>query len=146
VIDIEKIAAELNCSIEIVDFNPGDISARVIRDPSDKSRYRIQISSKEGPLNKRFLIAHEISHIIIHDDGKDQFVELSQPLINYATEDLMYKEVQANILATAILLPKEQVMKAWKACRSIDQVAEIFNVSKAATSLRLDGLGLLEGE
>ncbi len=50
------------------------------------------------------------------------------------------------MLASALLLPFEKVKRVWELSKSVDEVAEVFNVSKEATCNRLDNLGFLENE
>lgn len=144
-VDIFQIAKGLGCSIETVEFDPSNISARVVRDLSLQSKYTIQISRKDTFKRQKFSIAHEIAHIILHDDGKDEFIELRQGAVDYAPEEL-YKEVQANMLAAALLLPYEKIKRLWEVSKSVDDVAEVFNVSKEAACNRLANLGFLENE
>lgn len=142
-IDIHAIAKKLGCKVEEVDFDPTDVSARVVRNP-DKS-FTIQVNRDDSILRRKFSIAHEIAHIVLHDDGEDEFVEFRKRQIEYEPHAL-YKEVQANMLASALLLPKEPVIIAWELTKSIDVVAEQFSVSKEAAYNRLSNLRLLDDE
>ncbi len=145
-VDVFKIAEGLGCNVQLADFQPENVSARVVRVESLEKPYTIQVARNESPRRQKFSIAHEIAHIILHDDGTNEFVELRQPTSVYADEGLLYKEVQANMLASALLLPANQVRNIWASSKSIDDLAEIFNVSKSAAYFRLDNLGLLENE
>lgn len=126
-IDIYRIAHGLGCKIELVDFDPPNISAKISR--NSPNTYIIQVCRSDSLRRQKFSIAHEIAHIILHDDGQDEFIEFRQNSIDYSPNEL-YKEVQANMLASALLLPKQQVTRVWEMSKSIDTVADIFNVSK----------------
>ena len=143
-VDIYKLAEALGCKVEEVDFDPPQVSARVIRNKATDSSYAytIQVSRRDSTRRKKFSVAHEISHIVLHDDGKSNFVELRQPSGSYDARNL-FKETQANMLAAALLLPADQVRKAWYEVKSVDQVADIFSVTTTAAYNRLDNLGLL---
>lgn len=143
-VDIYSIAKKLGCKVELVDFDPSSVSARVLRHGENGS-FTIQVARTDSLLRRKFSIAHEIAHIVLHDDGKDEFIEFRKNLIEYDPEEL-YKEVQANMLASALLLPKELVRIAWESTRSIDMVAEQFSVSKEAAYNRLSNLRLLEND
>ena len=144
--DIYRIAFGLGCRVEIVDFEPPTISARVIRGSKLGVDYTIQVSRNDSEKRRKFSIAHEIAHIVLHDDGDNEFVELrKKSAIDYSPEDL-YKEVQANMLASALLLPKNAVEEVWQSSHGIDEIAETFDVSTEAAYYRLQNLGLLGNE
>lgn len=144
-VDINTIAHGLGCDIELVDFNLPNISAQVLRRDGDSGGYTIQLSRGDNPRRQKFSVAHEIAHIVLHDDGKSNFIELRQSLIEY-DEKALYKEVQANMLASALLLPADQVRSIWDSSKSVDLISETFNVSYQAAYNRLDNLGLLINE
>lgn len=141
-LDVIQLAQSLGCKVEEVDFDPDTISAKVQK-VADGS-YLIQVSRRDSAKRQRFSIAHEISHIVLHDD--DEFVEWRKPLSDYDDPDMLYKEVQANMLASALLMPKELVKKVWGETKDIDDLAEAFNVSRSAAYYRLDNLRLLNGD
>ena len=144
-VDAVTLARWFNCDVEEVDFTPKEISARIKRD-SDTKECVIQISKSDGAKRQRFSIAHEVAHLVLHDDGKKEFVEWRKQLSDYDTESELYKEVQANMLASALLMPKALVQSAWKESRDIEDLASIFNVSRSAAYYRVENLGLLSGE
>lgn len=140
-INIYKIAKELGCLIEIVDFQPNNISARIVRNESLDCKCIIQVSIKDSIRRRNFSIAH----IILHDNGEDEFIEYRQALIDYVPEDL-YKETQANMLASALLLPAEAIKLVWNESQDVAEIADVFNISKEAVCNRLINLGLLQDE
>lgn len=142
-VDIYAIAQGLGCKVEEVDFNDATVSAQVLRDKEIDNGYVIQIARNDPPRRKKFSVAHEIAHIVLHDDGKNKFIEQRRPIADYP-QDVAYKEIQASMLAAAILLPDQQVRQAWQASKSVDEVAEMFNVSYKAAFNRLDNLNLLD--
>ena len=143
-VDAVKLAQFFGCEVEEVTFNPQTISARIKRDV-DSTRYIIQISRDDEPKRQRFSIAHEVAHLLLHDDGKESFIEWRKKLSEYGENDL-YKEIQANMLSSALLMPKALVERAWKESRDIEDLASIFNVSRSAAYYRVENLGLLSGE
>ncbi|HEU5187060.1 MAG TPA: ImmA/IrrE family metallo-endopeptidase [Candidatus Saccharimonadales bacterium] len=141
-IDVVGLAQSFGCTVQEVEFVPDTISAKAQKQ-SDGS-YLIQVSSKDGARRQRFSIAHEVAHIVLHDD--DEFIEYRKPLADYDDPNLLYKEVQANMLASALLMPKNLVTKVWEQTRDIDDLGEIFKVSRSAAYYRLDNLQLLNGD
>ena len=130
-VDAVKLAQFFGCEVEEVTFNPQTISARIKRDV-DSARYIIQISRDDEPKRQ-------------HDDGKESFIEWRKKLSEYGENDL-YKEIQANMLSSALLMPRALVERAWKESRDIEDLASIFNVSRSAAYYRVENLGLLSGE
>lgn len=141
-LDITKLAQSLGCTVEEVNFDPDTISAKAQK--RNNGTYLIQVSRKDSPKRQRFSIAHEVSHIVLHDD--DEFIEYRKPLSDYDNPADLYKEVQANMLASALLMPRELVKKVWEETKDIDDLAEIFKVSRSAAYYRLDNLQLLNGD
>jgi len=160
-IDIIKVAAKLNCCIEIVDFEPNDfhwhdlknvevkdVYAKMSRN-SSKSKYTIKISRSLNEKRRRFSIAYEISNLILYDlkEGTS-FIHVRQPtLFPYILEDF-YKEAQANVLARAILLPKRAIIRSRELFIFVDDLVDdlfdLFNVSKEVIVNRLSNLGMLD--
>jgi Zn-dependent peptidase ImmA (M78 family) len=137
-VDVIKLANYFDCDVETVDFNPSTISAKIER---KNGKCIIQVAKIDSGNRQRFSIAHEVSHLVLHDEG--EFIEYRKPFAEYDNPNMLYKEVQANMLASALLMPKELVIKAWKATKDIDDIAEIFNVSRSSVYFRLENLGLL---
>lgn len=144
-VDAVKLANFFNCEVEEVNFNHKDISARIKRD-TKTNMCKIQISREDGAKRQRFSIVHEVAHLVLHDDGKREFVEWRKQLSDYDNEGELYKEVQANMLASALLMPRTLVERAWQESRDIEDLAGVFNVSRSAAYYRVENLGLLSGE
>lgn len=92
----------------------------------------------------RFTCAHELAHWIIHKElylNKGETAALEKSMLSSATDNKI--EQQANMLATAILMPMKQVKKAFYQLRggstenTISKMAELFQVSKQAMEIRL---------
>lgn len=113
---------------------PDNISGKIQRDKQrgGESGFAIFVNQSHPETRKRFTIAHEIAHYVLHEDriGDGVF------------DDAMYRsglpekvEAQANNLAADILMPwpylKDHLGKP------IEELAEMFNVSVAAMSVRL---------
>ena len=141
-VDVIKLAEYFGSTVEEVNFQHDDISAKATKSTDDS--YLIQVSSSDGAKRQRFSIAHEIAHIVLHDD--DEFIEYRKPLADYDDSNMLYKEVQANMLASALLMPRDLVQRVWANTKDIDDLAEVFNVSRTAAYYRLDNLQLLNGE
>jgi Zn-dependent peptidase ImmA (M78 family) len=100
------------------------------------SGFSIVINATESLPRKRFTVAHEIAHFILHRDD----------LQNGIVEDALFrnsglsnkKETEANKLAADILMPYPLIEKLMAdGVRTIQALADALQVSKAAISIRL---------
>ena len=90
----------------------------------------------------RFTCAHEIAHWLLHREiyaGTGQAAALLNP--KKSSEESSEVEHQANLLATALLMPTAQVKRAFYAARNTPNptatLAELFEVSKQAMGIFL---------
>lgn len=145
-IDVHRLADVFGCEVQTVQFSPSTVSARITKRPADQSPYLIEVNASDSPVRRRFSIAHEIAHSLLHDDGYEdfEFIEHRQPLSAYEDPTRLYKEVQANMLAAALLMPQSEVCDHWRRFEDIDDLARDFEVSRQSAYFRLDNLGLLE--
>lgn len=139
-IDITKLVKQSGVEVNEVDFDNKDVSGMLV--VKGKNDPVININREDNEERKRFTIAHEFSHLLLHK-SKEDHVDYRQALQNYSTNDELTKEVQANMLAAAILMPSRLVKEAWVKFKDIDDIAELFKVSKSAAAIRLESLGLL---
>lgn len=122
---------------------------------------------------RRFTLAHEFAHQFLHqiscdDEERMSFRKKHSGYIEYSSTRLRsaedWSEWQANVLAAAILMPRDDIEKAmWMfspratvTCfdgsrfpvaedgQAVDNMARQFCVSKSAMILRLNGLGYLK--
>ncbi len=140
--DVTRIAKKLGLEVYEVEFESPDISGMIKTEAGNTIIY-VNRNDNEG--RKRFTIAHEIGHFILHHKvvESEGIVDFRQSTKNYTSEAELVRETQANMFAAALLLPKGEVKRAWDQIHDIEEVAKIFHVSKKALVIRLDNLGLL---
>lgn len=143
---LTSLAHSLGAKVELADFNSNSVSARVFEDKENKGQFTIQIARNESMRRQKFSLAHEIGHIIFHKVDSTPLVEYRRPLLEYADADMLYKETQANVFASALLIPEIMARNAWTNIHDIDDIAEVFEVSRSAAYVRLNSLGLLEND
>lgn len=113
---------------------PDHISGKIQKDSErgGESGFAIFVNQNHPLTRKRFTIAHEIAHFVLHEDqiGDGVF------------DDGMYRsglpakvEYQANQLAADILMPRSVLME--NADKPIVQLADMFQVSETAMQVRL---------
>lgn len=108
---------------------------------------RILVKQSDPPSRKRFTIAHELGHLFLHlaDDG--EYLDKEANLFRLRDGDdttiqNRSQEIQANMFASSLLMPEEEVRRYWAERPSIRELARIFRVSNAAMGYRVASLGL----
>lgn len=126
--DIKVFEASLNKKI-----------SGAIRYNSSTNKFEILINKDDAKVRQRFTIAHEIGHFFLHQEMlKSDEIHI----------DIMYRmtneqEKEVDYFAGALLMNKTLLEKAYKDGHSITELAELFDVSVSAMTVRLDVLGLL---
>lgn len=133
---VVDLAGSLGLGVWEVDL-PKDISGKIMKDSKHggKAGYSILINANDSLVRKRFTVAHEIGHFVLHRS------QIGDGLV----DDAMYRsglstwaEVQANKAAADILMPYDLIDKAVQSgAKSIDDLAALFVVSKQAMAIRL---------
>jgi Zn-dependent peptidase ImmA (M78 family) len=137
------IANRLGAKVINAEFHEPDISGLIIKKGSEVTIY---IKNSDDPVRKKFTLAHEIGHLVLHLQNLDgDFVDryhMRRASNKRFTPEDSQKESEANGFAAALLMPKDRVFKFWSECDSIRSMAEIFEVSESAMGYRLINLGL----
>lgn len=111
-------------------------------------RVTLLVNATDQPFRKRFAIAHELGHHFLHLPGDGDFVDREVNLFRQSHEEEKElsperrQEIEANLFATALLMPEQAIRAEWMRRRSVDAMARLFNVSEPAMGLRIDQLGL----
>lgn len=135
-VDVAGLARAFGIAVWEDDL-PLRISGKIQRDPMNggSTGYSIVVNSKEGFRRKRFTIAHETAHYLLHRASIGASVE----------DDVLYRsqlsnsmEVEANRLAADLLMPYSLIQQAQEnGIRDISGLADLFKVSTAAMAIRL---------
>ena len=139
-IDIVQIANSLGLNVyeKILENNSG-----YIKIDDDKNIY---VNSLESTQRKRFTIAHEIGHYLLHRNLIEYNGGTLYRNTNGFNRDML--EIQANRCAAAMLMPRAQVEKYYNELSNasyyekVARMADFFNVSVQAMDVRLLSLGL----
>lgn len=137
------IAQALGLSVYRVTSWPDGTSGMIARDPKRGGAcgFAIYVNAKHSKVRRRFTIAHEVAHFVLHRDLIGDGI----------TEDALYRsglsdtvEREANGLAAEILMP-EHLVRAWvaKGLTNATELANMFEVSRQAMEFRLSNLGLV---
>src|SRR5690606_5579232 len=104
---IEKILEKLDIDLVEKDFDHSMSGAAII----DGDKRIISINKSEASPRKRFTIAHEFGHIMLHYD-QELNVDLKPIRLNRdstSTTGESWREVEANYFAASILMPSTLV-------------------------------------
>ena len=150
-IDIEKIVKSYG--IEVITDNLGDDVSGLLAIESDKIIIGVDKSQNGSSKRKRFTIAHEFGHFILHKNHQSIFIDSNFRVMfrdTISTKGVDINEIQANAFAAAILMPKHLLIDRIKFLNldlsddsSIKKIADEFGVSMTAMSYRISNLGLV---
>ena len=96
----------------------------------------IQLNENDTPATRRFILFHEVFHILAHCRTIPVFRKKG-------TKEGSFNELLADYFAVCILMPREWVREKWAEVKDLDRMAEIFDVPKSAMCIRLKRLGLI---
>ncbi len=106
----------------------------------------IGIEKSEYPYRKRFTLAHELGHYLLHQQNDSEFEQIDfRDGIDFNGQGSYSSdphEQEANAFAAELLMPEEQVKEYLKEYGSYELMAYLFGVSYAAMKIRLKNLGL----
>lgn len=146
-IDVVALAVHEGLSVNLARFEDETISGQIIRDEHGKTSIYVR---KTDPTNRiRFTVAHELGHHLLgHLDDREEIVDKDSTLYRQPSNpgeisDPRHRaEIQANLFAAGLLMPRESVKQAWQARRSVQDLARMFRVSQQAMQIRINQLDL----
>ena len=139
-VDLGSMAERLGISVNMnAPFDDG-ASGRIKRSNNARSGYEIEVNMRHSSRRKRFTLAHEIAHYLLHRSMIGDGI----------TDDALYRsglgsriETEANKLAAELLMPARLVRPFWRGgMRGLAQLCNLFDVSEAALRIRLEQLRL----
>jgi len=147
-VDPLAIAKALNVPVMSAVFSEPDKSGAIVKRGPE---FSIFVNANEAPARKRFTIAHEIGHKLLHMDSsgdvefidtEDNFRTTGLPDDNWTLE--RRREWEANAFAAALLMNEKLVRDEWQSSKDPANLAWKFQVSPPAMLYRLTQLGLTE--
>lgn len=149
-VDVERVARHLDLHVREGEFD-GEISGFLYQ---DGTRTVIGINRAHGAARRRFTLAHEIGHYVLHN-RETTFVDRGGPSIlkrdvrSSAGTDV--REVEANAFAAELLMPAPFLARSLAEADEradaedlIRDLAQQYNVSVQAMTIRLIRLGYLD--
>lgn len=138
-VDVTGIAQALGLNVWESDTDmPDGISGKIFRDPfsGGTEGFSIVVRASDSYVRRRFTVAHEIAHFILH---RDQIGDLLLDNELYRSGLSTAQEAEANRFAADILMPVKLVAEYIKKFGGADPevLAPIFQVSEQAMRIRL---------
>jgi Zn-dependent peptidase ImmA (M78 family) len=135
-VDVTGIAKVLGLKVWESSHLPANVAGKLFRDRNGslgQMQYNIVVRAQDPLVRKRFTVAHEIAHFLLH---RGQF---ATELI----DDSLYRsglstpvEAQANAFAADLLMPWHLLMPVID--KPIADLAVMFQVSEQAMKIRLE--------
>lgn len=142
-VKVLRIAKGLELEVYDATFDKDDVAGMI-----KAKEKKILIAQNDSPLRRRFSIAHEIGHFVLHYYGKLFGEKDQQKHISFRdnTSSLGFsvREIEANFFAANLLMPESKVRELYSEGFNLEEMAYFLNVSKAAMGHRLEYLGLLD--
>ena len=137
-VDVEALVKKLGLVLKEA-YLEDNISGMI---EAEDDQYTITINETHGEKRKRFTIAHELGHYMLHEDliGSG----LDDNAVYRSTNEGRYsnykvgpqEEREANRFAAELLMPYRLVSNSIKEKQSVADMATRFNVSEAAMTIR----------
>lgn len=136
-VNVVRLAYDLGLVVYETGDWPDNVSGMIRKDRKlgGKSGYAVIVNDKHCEARRRFTIAHEIGHFVLHSDligdgiGDDGL---------YRSHLRSARESEANRFAANLLMPAELIEKAAAdGADTIADLARVFQVSRSAMSIRL---------
>jgi hypothetical protein len=139
-VDVVAMAAELGLGVDLGAELPPEMSGRIRRGGINRAGYHIEVNRAHSANRKRFTLAHEIAHYLLHRDLIGDGIEDSALYRSRLSDEI---EIEANRLAAHILMPAALVKNIFRAgLRYVAGLSAAFQVSEDAMRIRLRQLRL----
>lgn len=145
--NIEQMIRDLGIELDKKAKLDPEISGQI--ELLEDDRYKISANGDDHYYRRRFTMAHELAHYILHRDlvGRgldDNKMYRSSSAGNfYNTRVEASHETEANQLAAELLVPGKALRQLWdKGERNLETLAKKFQVSRRAMEIRLKTLNL----
>ena len=138
-IPVDVIAIAKANDIKLFEASLDKKISAAIRYNYSTNSFEILVNKNDVKVRQRFTIAHEIGHFFLHQE-KLKSDELHIDIMYRMTNE---QEKEVDYFAGALLMNKTLLEKVYNEGSSITELAELFDVSVSAMTVRLDVLGLL---
>jgi Zn-dependent peptidase ImmA (M78 family) len=147
VVDPVRLANDAGIRVFNAKFGQDDVHGLIAL---RNGQAKIYLNAEDHPVRKRFTVAHELGHYVLHlAGGEGEFID---DIDNFripvdpetAWTESRRKEWEANTFAAALLMNEALVRRKWPEIQDVDGMARWFQVSEPAMAIRLETLGLIQ--
>lgn len=108
--------------------------------------YVIKANKRNHPNRRRFTVAHELGHYLLHKAQLDKDGEILERSDRIYDKEKAQMEAEANDFAAKLLMPEEHFLKRYQAMQpDLESLSKYFFVSQVAIELRAINLGVKHG-
>jgi Zn-dependent peptidase ImmA (M78 family) len=149
-VPVDQIAHGLGITVKTASLD-SDISGFLYR---GDERTVIGVNADDPPVRRRFTVAHEIAHFLLHPEGLrevhvDRKFFLRSELSSKGTDE---HEVEANFFAAELLMPSAFIARDMADYEGrdlvedkvVEKLAKKYKVSEQALVIRLTNLGFIK--
>ncbi|WP_159996780.1 ImmA/IrrE family metallo-endopeptidase [Roseomonas sp. 18066] len=101
--------------------------------------YKVTVLATEGEARKRYTVAHEVAHVVLHPELVQTGAHRLPPGSLVENKAI---EREADRMAAAILMPEISVLRAVQSRPTLRQLADTFKVTEDAMKVRTLQLGV----
>lgn len=136
-----------NLGIEIKEFTFSENISGFLKRKSKSGLPLIVVNATDSEVRKRFTIAHEIGHFILHSNAS---LHVDSEMVHFRDEKsskaVSIEEIQANQFAAELLMPTANLSRDLEklyspnndnATEIVDTLAKKYNVSNMAMTIRV---------
>jgi Zn-dependent peptidase ImmA (M78 family) len=147
-VDVHAIAKSLKIPIEERNYEDEVSGMLVLKDRNAI----ISINKAHSENRKRFTIAHELGHYLLHKNSASVFIDKAPVFLRdkKSSDGTQLQEIEANRFAAELLMPegllREKILKKQldiENVNAIGKLAKQFKVSPQALTVRLTKLGYI---
>lgn len=133
-LDIERLVSSFGVKVKIVPMDD-EVSGHL---SLNDGVWEIAVNALHHPKRQRFTLAHELGHYVLHRWQCQRFEDTKL----FRNNDSNPMEVEANGYAADLLMPEEEFRNYINnVSKSINDIADHFNVSAYAVRVRAKNLG-----
>jgi Zn-dependent peptidase ImmA (M78 family) len=139
-VDLLSMSRELGLTVDMNADMPETLSGSIAKSASAPAGYHVMVNGHHSASRKRFTLAHEIAHYLLHRDLIGDGINDSAMYRSALSDEV---EISANSLAATMLMPSDLVRRIYRAgLMHIAGLSKAFEVSEDAMRIRLKQLRL----
>jgi len=109
-VDIEIFAQNLGALVKYAPYEDGELAGMLVRENGKNPM--IAVNSAHHPNRRRFTIAHECGHLLLHDREVfiDETLSVTRKRDGVSSLAISTEEIEANQFAAEVLMPRKHLL------------------------------------